>query len=82
MWTWVPLFLLASFRAAGWSDTAARLAGFGAIAAGGPGACSPDVSPTAWGAPRRIRGHGGLRSLLPGDRLAVSVPRPWPRPSA
>ncbi len=34
MWTWVPLFLIASFSAAGWSDRAARIAGFGTIAAG------------------------------------------------
>lgn len=37
MWTWVPLFLLASFSAAGWSERAGRIAGFGAIAAGGLG---------------------------------------------
>ncbi|MBZ0269063.1 MFS transporter [bacterium] len=34
MWTWVPLLLLASYAAADWSAEAARLAGFGAIAAG------------------------------------------------
>jgi MFS family permease len=37
MWTWVPLLLIASFSAAGWSERAARLAGFGAIAAGALG---------------------------------------------
>jgi MFS family permease len=34
MWTWVPLLLLESFKAAGASAGAARLAGFGAVAAG------------------------------------------------
>jgi len=37
MWTWAPLFLLASFSAAGWSERAGRIAGFGAIAAGALG---------------------------------------------
>ncbi len=37
MWTWVPLFLLASYRAAGWSEQMARVAGFGVIAIGGIG---------------------------------------------
>jgi len=36
MWTWVPLFLLASYRAAGWSEQLARVA-FGVIAIGGIG---------------------------------------------
>jgi MFS family permease len=37
MWTWVPLFLLASYQQAGWSEVGARLAGFGAVAIGGLG---------------------------------------------
>jgi MFS family permease len=37
MWTWVPLFLLASYQAAGWSEQMARVAGFGVIAVGGIG---------------------------------------------
>jgi len=37
MWTWVPLFLLASYQAAGWSEQWARVAGFGVIAIGGIG---------------------------------------------
>jgi MFS family permease len=37
MWTWVPLLLLESFQAAGWSAGAGRLAGFAAIAAGSLG---------------------------------------------
>ncbi len=37
MWTWVPLFLLASYQTAGWSEQMARLAGFGVIAVGGVG---------------------------------------------
>ncbi len=34
MWTWVPICLIASYAASGWSERAARLAGFGTIAAG------------------------------------------------
>ncbi len=37
MWTWVPLFLLLSYGAAGWSPLSARLAGFAAIAVGALG---------------------------------------------
>ena len=37
MWTWVPLLLLASYRAAGWGEPMARLAGFGVVAVGGIG---------------------------------------------
>ena len=37
MWTWVPLLLLASYSSQGWSEVGGRLAGFGAIAAGGVG---------------------------------------------
>lgn len=35
MWTWVPLFLLASYESAGWNTSTARLAGFATIAIGG-----------------------------------------------
>ena len=38
MWAWVPLLLLTSYEQAGWSVTAARLAGFAVIALGGVGA--------------------------------------------
>jgi MFS family permease len=37
MWTWVPIFLIASYEKAGWGIGAARLAGFGAIAIGACG---------------------------------------------
>ncbi len=37
MWTWAPFLLLASYEAAGWDPRAARLAGFGVVAAGGLG---------------------------------------------
>jgi MFS family permease len=37
MWVWVPLFLLVSFEQSGVDARLARLAGFGAIAAGGLG---------------------------------------------
>ncbi|WP_103020228.1 MFS transporter [Salinibacter altiplanensis] len=35
MWTWVPIVLLASYEAAGWSEQWARVAGFSVIAVGG-----------------------------------------------
>lgn len=38
MWAWVPLFLIASYDAAGWQTTGARLAGFASVAVGGIGA--------------------------------------------
>ena len=38
MWTWVPLFLLASYEQAGWSQQAARWAGFAVIGIGGASA--------------------------------------------
>ncbi|MFL6235733.1 MAG: MFS transporter, partial [Thermoanaerobaculia bacterium] len=37
MWAWVPIFLLASYQGAGLSPRAARLAGFGVLAAGAAG---------------------------------------------
>lgn len=37
MWTWVPVFIAASFKAAGVSDRWAALAAFVVVAAGGPG---------------------------------------------
>ena len=37
MWTWVPIFLIASYKQAGWSLQAARMAGFGVIGAGAIG---------------------------------------------
>jgi len=37
MWTWAPQLLLASYAAAGWSPTAARVAGFSTVAIGGLG---------------------------------------------
>jgi len=38
MWAWVPIFLIASYQAAGLRVESARLAGFAVIAAGGAGA--------------------------------------------
>ncbi len=38
MWAWVPIFLIHSYSDAGWSTAAARLAGFGTLAAGALGA--------------------------------------------
>jgi MFS family permease len=37
MWTWVPIFLIASYESAHWSPQAARLAGFAVIAVGSIG---------------------------------------------
>ena len=37
MWAWVPLFLIASFDAAGWSRPAARISGFAVIGIGALG---------------------------------------------
>ncbi len=37
MWTWVPIFILASYSDAGWQTQSARLAGFGVVAIGGVG---------------------------------------------
>jgi len=37
MWAWVPILLIASFEAAGWSRQWGRVAGFGAIALGALG---------------------------------------------
>jgi MFS family permease len=37
MWTWVPMFLIASYAEAGWGIPSARLAGFAAVAAGSVG---------------------------------------------
>jgi len=34
MWTWVPMFLIVSYGAAGWNTLSARLAGFSVIAIG------------------------------------------------
>lgn len=38
MWAWVPIFLISSYTQAGWSTPAARMAGFGTVAAGALGA--------------------------------------------
>jgi MFS family permease len=49
MWAWVPLFLLAAYQQAGWSETAARLAGFCAVAIGGVGCVVGGVWADRWG---------------------------------
>jgi MFS family permease len=43
MWTWVPIFLINSYTQAGWSTSAARLAGFGTVAAGALGALTAGI---------------------------------------
>lgn len=37
MWAWTPVLLLAAYRASGWSEGSARIAGFAVIAVGGIG---------------------------------------------
>lgn len=58
VWTWVPILLLASYRAAGWSEVGARVAGFAMIAAGAPGSAL-----AGWLADRRGRTTVTVASL-------------------
>ncbi len=52
MWTWVPLFLLASYQQAGWGEAGARLAGFGTVAVGGLGCVFAGQLADRWGRTR------------------------------
>lgn len=52
MWTWVPIFLIISYRAAGWSTPAARLAGFAAIAVGAFGSLAAGLLADRFGRSR------------------------------
>ena len=49
MWTWVPLLLLTSYAEAGWSERAARAAGFGVVAIGGVGSVLAGALADRWG---------------------------------
>jgi MFS family permease len=49
MWAWVPLLLLVSYGSAGWSETAARLAGFAVVAIGGLGSLAAGLLADRWG---------------------------------
>jgi MFS family permease len=49
MWTWVPLFLLESYRAAGRGETPGRIAGFAAVASGALGCVLAGVLADRWG---------------------------------
>jgi MFS family permease len=49
MWTWVPLFLIASYEQAGWGLPEARLAGFSVIAVGGVGSVLAGKLADRWG---------------------------------
>ncbi len=49
MWTWVPIFILASYQQAGMSDTLARLAGFAVVAVGGIGSVMAGFLGDRWG---------------------------------
>jgi MFS family permease len=73
MWAWVPLFLLASYRQAGWSEGAARYAGFAAIAAGGAGSVIAGVWADRWGRTTVSIGSlaiSGICCLLAGPAFA------------
>lgn len=48
-WTWVPVFLVASFRRSGANEGLASLAGFGFIAAGGAGSLVAGRLADRWG---------------------------------
>ncbi len=52
MWAWAPLFLMASFEAAGAGGRAARWAGFAAIAAGAPACVLAGALADRWGRTR------------------------------
>ncbi len=52
VWTWVPLFLLASYQQAGWGEAGARLAGFGTVAVGGVGCVIAGQLADRWGRTR------------------------------
>jgi MFS family permease len=49
MWAWAPLFLIASYEAAGWSLSHARLAGFAVIGAGAFGSVLAGALADRWG---------------------------------
>jgi MFS family permease len=52
MWAWVPALLLVAYRAAGWSGTAARLAGFAVVAVGAVGCVVAGIVADRWGRTR------------------------------
>jgi len=49
MWAWIPLFLLTSYQQAGWSESAARVAGFATIAVGAVGSVIAGAWADRWG---------------------------------
>jgi MFS family permease len=49
MWAWVPLLLLESYGHAGWSEAAARVAGFSAVAVGALGSALAGRLADRWG---------------------------------
>jgi len=61
MWAWVPLFLLAAYQRAGWSESSARLAGFAVVGVGGLGSVAAGLLADRWG-----------RTTITGVSLAVS----------
>jgi MFS family permease len=61
MWAWAPLFMLAAYQAAGWGDTAGRLAGFAVVAVGGLGSIAAGVLADRFG-----------RTTIAGASLALS----------
>jgi MFS family permease len=77
MWTWVPLLLLQSYRAAGWSPAAARLAGFGAIAIGFAGCVAAGHAADRYG-----RTLVASASLLASGSCALGAGLLFGRPAA
>ena len=49
MWTWVPMFLVSSFRISGAGERSASLAGFAVVAAGGAGSLVAGKLADHWG---------------------------------
>ncbi len=71
-WTWVPVFLAASFGVSGGSERAASVAGFVFIAAGGAGSLvAGKLGRPAWKDSGHVRGDGRQRTMLSGVRALV-----------
>ncbi|MDX1389875.1 MAG: MFS transporter [Acidobacteriota bacterium] len=49
MWAWVPVFLITSYRVAGWNEIGARVAGFAVIAVGAVGSALAGKLADSWG---------------------------------
>ena len=72
VWTWLPLLLVTSYRAAGTSVTAGRLAGFGMVAIGGVACILAGALADRWGRTRVAEASlwiSGACALLAGFAL-------------